>query len=330
MSPHPCTPRLPPVRMKPPYIPPPPGALRRVRLISSFVRRDSAKAFRLIAALAGQGVVVIGWWLEDRSRDGLLPSDEVPEEVAVAHIAFLKTVHRPGPGAGDRAAKLLAVNGYTCERYGAYLARTIGSDLNVMAASFGDEPIDTDSDEGFEQADEVATVVEQAIGSGEVPPALRRVLNAMLDHIASQVPETDDDGDNYGTGEQLVHSVFTNVAHAVVGTGAYDLSLLAGAPDIHADKMPPAMASAFANIEGLAPLAKRLITEVPVCFMVAAAQLGYQVLSALPFGNDKDSALMAADMAPMFLATILQAGRDPLAAALLTEIFGPPPGLAGT
>lgn len=293
------------------------------------MRRDSAEAKKLVASLADAGVVVSGRWLEDRSQDGLLPLDEVDEAVTVAHIAFVKRVHRPGPGAGDRTARLLAANGFSCERYGDHLSRTVGRALDIVAAQFGAEPIDTDTDEGFEQVERAATIAGEALDNEEIPLSYRQPLRDVVGHVVGQPPNSDHEGQPYGTREQLAHSLLTNAAAAVMGTGGYDLSLMAGTPEIHADKLPPAMTGAFGNIGGVAAMARRVLAEVPVWVMVGAAQFTQQLLCAIRFGNDEVRDLMAADLAPFILAMMIQAGRDPLAAAVLNEIFaGPLP--AGT
>lgn len=94
------------------------------------MRRDSAKAKRLVLILQEAGIDVDGRRLEAWARERVTPPPDLAEEDWVEHLRELTHVLGKGSGSGrlsgyDRAALLLAARGFATERYRQALGRSL-------------------------------------------------------------------------------------------------------------------------------------------------------------------------------------------------------------
>ena len=164
------------------------------------MRRDSVFVRGLVAASVARGTPMSGRQLESWSQAALLPAnvEAIPRDRLLDHLTEVAKLYRPGPGAADRVALILAARGFGCERLRDAVARGLGAstpkEIEGAARAAADQLPDPESDEGSWEIERQARVLLGASGGQEIPPAIRGLLHlveAAIKQEARQRPIID-------------------------------------------------------------------------------------------------------------------------------------------
>jgi hypothetical protein len=275
------------------------------------VNRNSTTAHRLVILLSRAGSTVSSRQLEKWSQRGLLPLDWSSNAQVAAHFAVLVQVYRGGPRAADRAAIALACQGFSCGRLRDAIARVLDpgcSDAaDLLARSRASTPalVDAQSDEGLAE-------IEAAVNwmtSDEVPKVLKPVIELLVGLFSpdggAALPVIDP-VTHWATGqaetpEQVAHSYLTNMVAAGVGDGIYDDTAIMALVGTDGDYPTLAMVEVLQD-GGLYFEADEVLVGAPLQQLVVGVILGWAFASYVPHLSDDQRAIIAAGIAPSFIA----------------------------
>jgi hypothetical protein len=297
--------------------------------------RKSPQLPAIVAAVAALGVTIDGRALESLSQAELLPPDGTPLDQLAAHVVAASSVYRPGPGAKDRAARILAARGFGCVRYPAVLARSYGAssieDLASQMKRVRTDAPDPDTDDGSLEIERRAQAVLDA-GTGPGPGPALGLLAGLLGDIkrnSDRTPVADPVVEEptgprgvpiTETSEQTTFSVLEQMYRIVYGgsvTSAESLSRVVedGAPEL--DGNQDAALAALVGVESVVVAVLANLGSLPPWVLAGGAQFARVLLASSGVDSlpgvrsqpvnqeregDEELDQLAAVMAPMGIA----------------------------